>query len=103
MEITLIETKDIIDIEGRDFHKYWSPQRLHNGTNVFIMQEEVDKEYEGYAVCYLDSLGEQDWTFFWHDTILKHGVLTEVSGKFNNKPFYGINIAQQDGHSRKIN
>lgn len=86
-------------VEGDAYHKYWRPQRVFRNS-LFVMAEEFDKKYDGYAICYVHpQWNTQHWAFFWHDTVATHGVRDRLENHFNGKEFIRVPLSKRDGNA----
>lgn len=95
----LLNTNEVINIDSVDFHKYHKTQGVYQNT-VFVMAEEFEKEYDGYAVRHKTLEGGEAVSYFTHETVQKYGVRSTIPGKFDGKEFIKISLAHRDGTER---
>lgn len=104
--IKVLKTGQEIDLNSDNIHKYWEPQGVFleygkkdpSTGSVFIVQEEVDRPFDGYAVNVDTKKGTGPvWVMFWKETVLKFGKRKQIPGKFNDKPFFSISLTHKDG------
>lgn len=95
--LTDLKTGRIIDLDDKTIHKYWKPQGVWHGY-IFIMEEDFNMDYEGFAVNVKQEKGGEQWVLFWKETVQKYGEFKDiVPGKFRDKPFIRMLVSKHDG------
>lgn len=85
------------DASGEEYFKYYTPQGIVNG-GLFVMKEKFDEGYAGFVINYQFDVGSPvQVAYFTRDTIEQYGTEHLINGKFGNKPFIRISLAQKDG------
>lgn len=96
MRIKLFDGQ-IIDVEGEEYFKYWTPQSIVNG-GLFVMKETTERGYDGYVIYYQFDIGSPvQVAYFSKETVEQYGTEHLINGKFGDKPFIRISLAQKDG------